>query len=220
MEQTRRFMADAAHELRTPLSVLRARAEVALQQPRDVPAYVAALRGIDAESQHLGRIVQDLLTLARADAGERPVEQRRLFLDDLVLDAAEAARVIANGRGVSVAVGAFEECAVVGDPHLLRQLAMILLDNAVKFTPAGGAVTVSVGAVGGLAALTVRDTGIGIPADQLPHIFDRFYRGDQARTRVLAESGGAGLGSRSPDGSATHTAAPSPSPRPSEAAPR
>lgn len=194
MEQTRRFMADAAHELRTPLSVLRARAEVALQQPRDGPTYVAALRGIDAESQHLGRIVQDLLTLARADAGDRPVERQRLFLDDLVLEAADAARLIGGGRGVTVAVGAFEECAVVGDPHLLRQLVMILLDNAVKFTPSAGQVLVDVGAQAGMAVLTVRDTGIGIPAEQLPYIFDRFYRGDQARTRVLAESGGAGLG--------------------------
>jgi signal transduction histidine kinase len=193
IEHMRRFMADAAHELRTPISVLRARAEVALQQEREPEAYVAALRGIEAESERLGRIVEDLLTLARADAGERPIERSRVCLDDLALDAAGAAAAMASGKGIHLEVDDFAETVVEGDPALLRQLAMILLDNAVKFTDRGGTVRVRVGAPGGRPTLAVEDSGAGIPAEQLPHVFERFYRGDPARTRTGAEpSGGNG----------------------------
>jgi signal transduction histidine kinase len=194
IEQMQRFMADAAHELRTPLSVLRSRAEIALQQPRDAPRYVAALEGIAAESNRLARIVDDLLTLARADAGERAIERGRLFLDDIVLDAADAARVVADGKGVTLTVGEFEEAPVDGDPHLLRQLVMILLDNAIKFTPIGGSVTVGIGRDDGRPLLTVVDSGPGIPAEQLPHVFERFYRGDPARPRLGGAASGSGLG--------------------------
>lgn len=197
IEYMRRFMADAAHELRTPLTVLRSRAEVALQQSRDPAAYVAALRGIEAESQRLGHIVEDLLTLARADAGERPIERTRVYLDDLAIDAAGAVRVVAEGKGVEVTMAEFEEAVVVGDPALLRQLVVIILDNAVKFTPPGGRVRVGVGTTGGVPTLTVGDTGIGIAPEQLPHIFERFYRGDPARSRSGTEHlarDGAGLG--------------------------
>ncbi|MES2306669.1 MAG: ATP-binding protein [Gemmatimonadota bacterium] len=193
LEQMRRFMADAAHELRTPLSVLRSRAEIALQQPRDGPSYVAALEGIDAESQRLSRIVDDLLTLARAESEQRPIERSRLFLDDVVVDAVEAARAVAERKGVTLSLAEFEEAPVDGDPHLLRQLVMILLDNAVKFTPTGGAVRVKIGIDAGAPQLTVIDTGPGIPADQLPHVFERFYRGDPARARQSGSGSGLGL---------------------------
>ncbi len=192
-----RFMADAAHELRTPVTVLRSRAEVALQQERDPSAYVSALRGIEKESERMGRIVEDLLTLARADAGERHIERQRVFLDDVVLDAAGAARAVGAARGVTVDVERFEEAEVDGDPRLLRQLVMILLDNAVKFTESGGSVHVNVGITDGLATLTIADTGAGISPEQLPHVFERFYRGDLARTRGPshgASQTGAGLG--------------------------
>ncbi|HEX6537417.1 MAG TPA: ATP-binding protein [Gemmatimonadaceae bacterium] len=197
IEYMRRFMADAAHELRTPLTVLRSRAEVALQHPREPASYVTALRGIEAESQRLGRIVEDLLTLARADTGERPVERTRVYLDDVAIDAAGAVRVVAEGKGVEVVMAEFEEAVVMGDAALLRQLVMILLDNAVKFTPCGGRVRVGVGTTAGVPTLTVEDTGIGIASDQLPHIFERFYRGDPARSRASATEparDGAGLG--------------------------
>jgi signal transduction histidine kinase len=192
----RRFMADAAHEMRTPLTVIRSRAEVALLKPREVGEYVDAMRGVEAETQRLGRIVEDLLTLARADAGERSVERRRVFLDDIVSDAAGAARAMAQARGVELTVDEFEESAVEGDAALLRQLAMLLLDNAVKFTPAGGHVSLRVGTVDGRSTLTVEDNGPGISTDQLPYIFDRFYRGDLARSRGIIGSSadGAGLG--------------------------
>ena len=190
MEQMRRFMADAAHELRTPITVLRSRAEIALQQPRNADAYVAALRGVESESIRLGTIVDDLLTLARADAGERPRERKEFQLEDLALDAAAAAGALAQPREVGVIVDRLDTALVQGDPELVRRLLMILLDNAIKFAPTGGEVRLSIHRVDGSAALIVEDNGIGIPADQLPFVFDRFYRGDPARGR----SEGAGLG--------------------------
>ena len=187
IDNMRRFMADAAHELRTPVTAIRSRAEVTAQRSRSPEEYVRALSAIEAESARLGRIVEDLLTLARADARERPIEMRRLFLDDVALDAAEAARPMADKKGVQVEVGEFEEAAVLGDAGLLRQLVMILLDNAIKFTPPAGRVRVDVRHAGPDASVIVSDTGVGIAQDQLPHIFERFYRGDPSRTR---ETGG------------------------------
>lgn len=186
----RRFMADAAHELRTPITVLRTRAEVALQQPREAANYVSALRGVEVEARRLGGIVDSLLVLARADAGELPLERHRLFLDDLAIDAAGAARIVANQKGVEVTVEEFEEAPIEGDPALIRQLLMILLDNAVKFTDAGGEVRVRVSTLHSAPTFVVEDTGIGISSGDLPRVFHRFFRGETARTR----SEGAGLG--------------------------
>jgi signal transduction histidine kinase len=187
--RTRQFMADAAHELRTPIAVLRTRAEVALQAPRSPEGYVSALQGMGHEARRLGRVVDDLLTLARADAGERPVQQERFFLDDVVVDAALSVRTLAQAAGVALEVDEFEETPLVGDAGLVRELAIVLLDNAVKFTPSGGAVRVRVQPKP-QPTLTVEDSGAGIEPEQLPHVFERFYRGDQSRSRA----GGAGLG--------------------------
>jgi signal transduction histidine kinase len=190
IEFMRRFMADAAHELRTPISVLRARTEVTLQQPRESADYVSALLGIEAEARRLGGIVDSLLVLARADAGERPLERERLFLDDIAIDAAGAAQAVGRQKGVEVTVDEFEEAPVVGDAALIRQLIMILLDNAIKFTDAGGMVRLRVAMRDGSPTCVVEDTGIGIKADDLSHVFQRFFRGETARSR----SDGAGLG--------------------------
>ena len=195
IEQMRRFMADAAHELRTPLTVLRSRAEVALQQPRQADDYQDALRGIEREAKRLGSIVEDLLILARADAGERPIARERVYLDDLTIDAAGTARVVAQAKGVAVELEQFDEALVQGDPTLLRQMVMILLDNAVKFTARGGRVRVRVGSPADRPTLVVEDTGAGIAPEQLPHVFERFYRGDPARSRGNGGGpDGAGLG--------------------------
>jgi signal transduction histidine kinase len=195
VEQMRRFMADAAHELRTPITVVRSRAEVTLQRERDRGEYEDALRGIERESMRVGRIVDDLLTLARADAGERLIERQRVFLDDIVLDTAEAAKALAVRRDVRISVDEFEEAPITADPVLVRQLVMIFLDNAIKFSPPGFVVQVGVWRVADGAMVSVSDNGPGIPADQLPHVFERFYRGDAARSRAgTAESEGAGLG--------------------------
>ena len=190
MSQMRRFMADAAHELRTPIAVLRTRAEVALQREREPSAYIETLTRVEEEAERLGGIVGDLLTLAHADAGEWPVAHDRLFLDDIALDAADAAHVLARQRGVALEVGTFEESPIIGDRALVRQLLMQILDNAVKFTPRGGRVRVDVSATNGTSTVVVADTGIGIPAAQMPHVFDRFYRAENARERAP----GAGLG--------------------------
>lgn len=197
MSHMRRFMADAAHELRTPITVVRSRAEVALQRPRAPDDYVHALRGIEAETIRLSRIVDDLLMLARADVGERPIERRRVFLDDITVDAADAARVLAARKSIRVDIEEFDETPVFGDATLLRQLVLILLDNAIKFTNPNGTVSVAVRSAAPHSELTVSDTGIGIAPDDLEHVFERFYRGDRSRTRDGAggsASNGAGLG--------------------------
>lgn len=189
MTYTRRFMADAAHELRTPIAVLRTRAEVALQQERTPEAYAAVLRGMEHEAQRLGRVVDDLLMLARADAGERPVDRTRFFLDDVVLDAAQSVRTLAMAAGVTLTVDEFEETPIIGDTRLVRELVVVLLDNAVKFTSTGGDVRVRV-IPNPQPTLTIVDNGCGIATEQIPHVFERFYRGDASRAR----GGGAGLG--------------------------
>jgi signal transduction histidine kinase len=186
----RRFMGDAAHELRTPITILRTRAEIALQQPRDAENYVSALRGIEAEARRLGSIVDSLLVLARADAGERQLERERIFLDDIAIDAAGAARVLARQKNLEITVDEFEEAPVEGDPALIRQLIMIVLDNAMKFTDAGGQVHVRVSMHEGAPTFVVEDTGIGIKPDELSLVFQRFFRGETARSRT----DGAGLG--------------------------
>jgi signal transduction histidine kinase len=190
MSYMRRFMADAAHELRTPLAVVRSRAEVALASDADNSRQRDALAAIEREAIRLGKIVEDLLLLARSDAGGWPVDVKRIYLDDVTSDAVSAAGALASRGGVTLSLDGFDETPIDGDEALVRQLVMIILDNAIKFTPSGGAVTVSVtsGAHGGL--LSVADSGIGIPPEQLDHVFERFYRGDPARGR----GDGAGLG--------------------------
>lgn len=190
IEYMRRFMADAAHELRTPITILRTRAEVALQQPRDAANYVSALRGVEAEARRLGGIVDSLLVLARADAGEQQIDTARIFLDDIAVDAAGAAQIVARQKNVEVTVDQFEEAPIQGDPTLVRQLIMIVLDNAVKFTDAGGQVHIRVSMREGVPTFSVEDTGIGIKQEELSRVFQRFFRGETARSRT----DGAGLG--------------------------
>jgi signal transduction histidine kinase len=191
MEQMRRFMADAAHELRTPVTILRTRTEVALSQPRDAKGDAAAFQAIERETERLGGIVGDLLTLARADAGERQIVHGSLYLDDVASQAVGAARTLAERKGVALVVESFEEAPIVGDAALVERLVLIVLDNAIKYTPEGGRVRLDVTARDGRRSVIVTDSGIGIPADQLPRIFERFYRGDRARSQ--AEGAGLGL---------------------------
>lgn len=190
MERLRTLTADAAHELRTPISIIRGRAELAVGRDRDAAAYAAALRDIGAEAQRLGQRVDNLLMLARAEAGERSWQRKRIFLDDLADQAVEGTVVLGAQRGVTVSLGRFEETPVVGDPDLLRQMLTTLLDNAVKFTPGGGSVRVNVFTEPPHSVVVVEDTGVGIAPEHLPRVFERFYRGD----RVRARAPGAGLG--------------------------
>jgi len=190
LEQMRRFMADAAHELRTPITTLRTRAEVAVAAERDPGRDTTTLQAVAREAARLGDIAGDLLTLARADAGERPVAREAVYLDDAVAGAVDTVRALAESKGVRLDVARFEEAQIVGDPALVRQLLLIVLDNAIKFTARGGSVRLETATQDGRAEVVVQDSGIGIPVDQLPHVFERFYRGDAAR----GQAEGAGLG--------------------------
>jgi signal transduction histidine kinase len=192
MDQMRRFMADAAHELRTPVTVLRSRAELTLEREREPAAYAAALEEIAREAARMAGVVDGLFTLARADAdaGAPAPEQRPLFLDDLVSDALAAASALAEAKGVGLELGRYEEAPARGDPALIRQLLMILLDNAIKYTPLGGCVEVEVFQDGAAAVVVVEDNGMGFDPAEIPRLFERFYRSDRARE----QTGGAGLG--------------------------
>ncbi len=181
----------AAHELRTPVTILRTRTEIALGRARDPAGDAAVFQAIEREADRLGGIVGDLLTLARADAGERKEAHGSLYLDDVASQAVASARALAERKGVSLVVGSFEETQILGDARLVERLVLIVLDNAIKYTPEGGRVQLDVIARDSKRSVIVSDSGIGISADQLPRIFERFYRGDSARSH--AEGAGLGL---------------------------
>ncbi|MDP9351781.1 MAG: HAMP domain-containing histidine kinase, partial [Chloroflexota bacterium] len=186
LESQRRFVADASHELRTPLTTIRGNAGM-LRQVRMAPEHRAeAIDEIHREAERMSRLVGYLLVLARADAG-RELRREPVELAGLVQEVATQAARLADGREISTDVR--ESFTVVGDPDALRQLVVILLDNAVKYTPQGGSITVTLLGRGDDVRLSVADTGIGIGPEHLPHIFDRFYRVDPARSE-----GGTGLG--------------------------
>ncbi|MGH9935151.1 MAG: ATP-binding protein [Blastocatellia bacterium] len=198
----RQFMADASHELRTPLSVIRTTTQVTLEKPRrDENEYRDALAMINDQTRRLARIVDDMFTLARADAGRRPLTLGGFYLDELIGETARAAGVLATRKGVTVEAAESAEVPYYGDEHLLRQMLLNLLDNAIRHTPAGGSVRVSLAQGDSTCEVVVADTGEGIPVEAQPHIFERFYRADKARSRSGANSngannsgGGAGLG--------------------------
>ncbi|HEY0347932.1 MAG TPA: heavy metal sensor histidine kinase [Pyrinomonadaceae bacterium] len=190
-KQQQRFVADASHELRTPLAVLRGETEVALAQPRSIDEYKASLNLIKDEAEQLSRIVEDLFLLARQPFDTPAIMRERVSLDKVVGECARAAQVLAARKNLKLTVNANNPLSLIGDDELLQRMILNLLDNAVKYTPAGGEVSLDLNAHNGDARITVRDTGIGIPEKDQPHVFDRFYRVDKARSRAM---GGAGLG--------------------------
>ena len=197
-EQQRRFMADAAHELRTPVAVIRGEAEVSLARgARESAEYRDALGVVAGESARLSGIVDDLFTLARADAGEVPVRPRAMYLDEVVTETTRAVASLAARDQIQVTVDAPEEMPYTGDEALLRRMLMNLLDNAVKYTPPGGRIRVSARRRGDTYRVAVSDTGPGIPPGDRERIFQRFHRLDQARLSGPAgeaRESGAGLG--------------------------
>ena len=187
-----RFTADASHELRTPLALMRTTAEISLRKSRSETEYREALSAILDESEKTSALVEKLMLLARTDAGFESLERVPLNLAGCLAGACREGRTLAEGKGVEFQEQiSGKQWRVTGDPAALHRLLLILIDNAVKYTPAGGRVAVSLTADSAFALVEVRDTGIGIGADDLPHIFERFYRADKARSR---ERGGAGLG--------------------------
>ena len=195
----RRFVADASHELRTPLTALRTNLDVLLAEaadeatPLDRPELLATLDGMRRTSARMARLLDDLLLLARLDAAgstaRETARRRPVRLDREVTAAVRALEPLAEERALVVTAA---PVSVAGDADRLHQLALILLENAVRYTPAGGRIAVEIGPDGfGAAKLVVRDSGIGIAPEHLPRVFDRFYRADEARARA---TGGAGLG--------------------------
>lgn len=192
-KEQQRFIADASHELRTPLAVLRGETEVALGKTRTIEEYQQSLSLIQDEAEGLSRIVEDLFILARQPINTRvALNKERVSLNEAVRDCARAAQVLAFRKGVRLKLeNDSPSIALNGDEDLIKRMLLNLLDNAVKYTPAGGEISLALVRQNGNAEIVVRDTGIGIPAEAQPRVFDRFYRVDKARARTM---GGAGLG--------------------------
>jgi signal transduction histidine kinase len=187
-ETQRRFLADVSHELRTPLTTIRGNVDL---MRRIGLADAESLEAITAEVDRMTRMVNDLLLLAQAESGRLPLAEDQIELDTLMLEVFKQAKVLA-GDSVKVELGREDQVRVQGDRDRLRQVLLNLVANALDNTPSGGKVTLALACVEGWARLTISDTGRGIPQEELPHIFERFYRIDAARKRN--QHGGAGLG--------------------------
>jgi len=194
--QQRQFMADASHELRTPLYVTHTAAQVTMdQQHREEEEYREALTVVIEETQRLTRIVEQMLTLAHTDTAQRTLDFCNISLDDLLAETVRAMSVLATQKGVSVETSIATPAPFYGDEAMIRRMVINLLDNAIKHTPGGGNIRVSLEQRDRHYLLTISDTGSGIPAAAQPHIFERFYRADKARSRAQSsDGGGAGLG--------------------------
>jgi heavy metal sensor kinase len=195
--QQKRFMADASHELRTPVAVIRGESEVALSQTsRDSKDYRDSLAIVNDEGQRLTRMVEDLFTLARADAGEYPLVLTDFYLDESINECVRSVRSLAAQKDQEIIYQPpAKEIAFRGDEPLIRRMVLNLLHNAIKYTPKNGQVRVGVKDKGHDCEITIADTGPGIPREAQPHVFDRFFRVDKARSRDESLNGsGAGLG--------------------------
>jgi signal transduction histidine kinase len=187
----RRFVADASHELRTPISVIRGEADVALSHDRAPAEYRESLAIVLDESRRLSRLVDDLLNLARADAGHVKLQVREFYFNDLLAECCRSVQALAAARQILLECQGSDDIPFHGDEELMRRLIVNLLDNAIRYTPRGGQVRASLNANGSELRIQVSDTGSGIAPEAVPHVFERFYRADQARSR---QNGGFGLG--------------------------
>jgi len=187
-EGQQRLVADVSHELRTPLTTIQGNLDLLRRGAAEEPGMRAeALRAIEDETARMRRLVNDLLLLAQADAGLQ-LQLKPVEMDTLLLEIYRQAQVMASG--VSVRLGAEDQASVLGDVDRLRQLLLNLVDNALKYTPAGGQVTLTLRRQAGWVQVSVEDNGVGIASEDLPHVFERFYRADPSRTR----HSGSGLG--------------------------
>uniref|UniRef100_Q01RB1 histidine kinase n=1 Tax=Solibacter usitatus (strain Ellin6076) TaxID=234267 RepID=Q01RB1_SOLUE len=187
------FTADASHELRAPVSLIRTTAEVAaLKRDRPASEYLEALDGIQEEAERTSQVVDSLMLLARTDSGKEMLDCVPVDACAVVREAAEQGERLAQNRGVEFSIDVpNSSIRIQADAEALRRALLILMDNAAKYTPSGGSIKVAVASRDGFAQASVSDTGIGIASQDMPHLFDRFWRADKARSR---EQGGAGLG--------------------------
>jgi len=191
-ESQKRFMADASHELRTPVSIIQGEADVVLARPdRDPAEYRASIEIMRKAALNLTRIVQNLFLLARSDAGTYPMHRSRFYLDEVLADSVRAMRSAAVSKRIEMTCDSPSDLAMFADEELIRRLFLNLIDNAVKFTPAEGRVSVDATAEDETYIVRITDSGPGIATADQPHIFERFFRGDRARSR---RASGAGLG--------------------------
>ena len=188
---SKRFVADASHELRTPLTILRGELETLIEDTRLHAEARERAASMFEEILRLTRIVEQLLTLSRLDAGEARAPWSRFDLAGLAKTTAEQMSLLAEDKNIAIACDANQSIQVEGDPARLKQVVVNLLDNAIKYTPRGGAVELHVRRANGHAVLEVQDNGVGIPSEALTHVFERFYRVDPSR---CGDSEGAGLG--------------------------
>ena len=191
LAHNQRFSADVSHELRTPLTILRGELEQTLRTPGLRSIHHEAIGSALEEIDRMAQIIESLLTISRLDSGTDGMDLKPVDLNRLARWTSDQMYLLAEEKNIKLQSVQTGPVTVLADEGRLKQVLVNLLDNAIKYTPRGGTVTVSVAAAGRFAVLEVTDTGIGIPADSLPHVFERFYRTDKARTR---ESGGAGLG--------------------------
>jgi heavy metal sensor kinase len=190
-EAMRRFVADASHELRTPIAVIRGEADVALSHDRGAAEYRDSLAIVLDESRRLSRLVDDLLNLARADAGRVTLEVQEFYFNDLLADCCRSMQTMAAASGVALECRSPGDVQFRGDEALLRRLLINLLDNAIRYTPPGGKVSAELEADAAVVRIRISDTGVGIAPEAAPHLFERFFRADRARSR---QDGGFGLG--------------------------
>jgi signal transduction histidine kinase len=186
-----RFSADASHELRTPLTIIRGELESVIQNPSLPAAIMEGIGSALEESNRMAKIVHSMMTISRLDCGGEQIEHAPVDLVEVVAVTLDHMSLLAEEKHISLRFKAGAAIYVTGDSMRLKQIVVNLVDNAIKYTPDGGDVSVFVAAEQKKAILKVTDTGIGIPAASLPLVFNRFYRVDQARSR---ESGGTGLG--------------------------
>jgi heavy metal sensor kinase len=186
------FTADASHELRTPIALIHTEAELALRRSRDESEYREALRHILSEADRTAKLIEELLALARADSGREALDIHPMDLLPALRESASKWSQVASLRNLQFEENsAAKPLTVLGDENALRRVVDILLDNACKYTPSPGKITLSAQQENGLVVVSVKDTGIGIAPEDQARIFERFYRVDKARSREL---GGAGLG--------------------------
>jgi heavy metal sensor kinase len=191
-QQINRFSADASHELRTPLTVLQGELESIARNSSNLPGEIRDTIGSALEeTQRLAKIVENLLAISRLEAGDARKQRERLDFAELARNTADQMRLLAEEKHIHLDCNGAEPVEVDADPARLKQVVVNLLDNAIKYTPESGRVSISVTKQDGRAVFEIADTGIGISPDDLPHIFDRFYRADKARSRQM---GGTGLG--------------------------